>query len=120
MTATPLVLFNATLSDVSAAGSAPDYDRAAIPGASKWAGSERVFLHEPEIGRVTSGSESDVLSHRGLIVDPALTVTWVPGDIVTYARDATPSTTETGTVRGVIIAGSADSGYTVRLVLEDA
>jgi hypothetical protein len=114
---TPLVLFNATLSAVNAAGSAPDYDRDAAVGSSKWTGSERVFWVEAQ-ERISFGDQSDVALMRHLLVDPALAVAFTTGDIVTVTRDDA-SSTETGRVQHVATAGSAITGTVTRLILEN-
>jgi hypothetical protein len=115
---TLLPLFNATLTLVQAPGSSPDYDQPAAPGATKFSGAERVFWDELS-ERVTQGTESDVLVRRSMYVDPAdVAVAWTQGDLVTASRDGFG--TSTATVRRHDTNGSAETGYIVEVVFEDA
>jgi hypothetical protein len=116
--ATLLGLFNATLSAVTAAGFAPDYDRAAAPGASKFSGAERVMITESQ-ERTALGGGSDWILHRELLVDPEINVSWAVGDIVTFTLDQS-GTPETATVRRYGTSGSSVTGYVTRLIFEDA
>jgi hypothetical protein len=113
-----LGLFNATLTAAASAGQAPDYDRAAVAGTSKFAGSQLCFLSESE-ERADDNPGSDWIIRRTILVDPELDVTWVPGDTVTFTRDGSV-TPETGIVRRFATSGTDVSGLVTRLILEDA
>lgn len=113
-----LELHNGTLTLVRAAGFAPDYDRDAAPGVTKFTGAERVYWSETE-ARITTGTGSDVIVSRSLLVDPALPVTWVRGDIVTVTRDGA-SVAQTGIVRSLMTSGTDETDRVTRLLLEDA
>jgi hypothetical protein len=121
---TPLQLFNATLTLVTGAGSAPDYDRAEAAGPTKFTGAERVFWVEAQEratskGFAASGVSSDVLVERHLMVDPRIGVAFVTGDIVTVTRDGAGAP-EVGHVQHVATAGTSETGTVTRLILEDA
>lgn len=113
-----LELHNANLTLVKAVGSSPDYDRDAVAGATKFTGSERVFWSEQE-ERITTGGGSDIVIRRSMLVNPALAVTWVQGDVVTVLRDGSAAP-ETATVRRLVTSGTDETDRVTRLVMEDA
>jgi hypothetical protein len=76
---------NATLNQVTAGGSAEDYERPNAPGAQKWAGSEGVYLTETDEQVV--GEEATTVVRRSVVVDADLAIAWAKGDVLDVTRE---------------------------------
>jgi hypothetical protein len=76
---------NATLTAIRGAGAAADWlDSAAVDGASKWAGRAPAYYTEKR-ERVTSGTDSDVVLRRILIVDHEAALLIDNDDVLTFS-----------------------------------
>lgn len=114
---------NATVSEVSDAGVADDWDRPAGAGASKWLGSVRAYYRE-SVDRVAGEERVDVLGRRTLILTTADVdaMELDTDDRIAFAIDGVPGTqyAKARVITRSRLAGMPASVQTTRVELDAA